>query len=164
MGDKKIVVFIIFLTAVILFGGVFVLSDSTNTSQVTSSTNAKAQIPQKEHNFGNIPYSGGNVEKAFIIKNVGSDTLKLSNVRTSCHCTKARISVDGEESPSFGMDGISSWVGEVGKSRQAKLIVTFDPAFHGPQGIGPVNRFVSVDTNDKNNSQLTFTVLGTIVK
>ena len=41
---------------------------------------------------------------------------------------------------------------------------TFDPAFHGPQGIGPVNRFVSVDTNDKNNSQLTFTVLGTIVK
>ncbi len=114
--------------------------------------------------WGNIPINGGNVTKTFTIKNTGTGALKLFNVKTSCHCTKAHVTIAQENSPDFGMDGVSSWVGEVPPGRQAKLTVIFDPAFHGPQGIGSLNRFVLVETNDGGNPKLTFTLTGTVIK
>ncbi|MDP2638474.1 MAG: DUF1573 domain-containing protein [Candidatus Levybacteria bacterium] len=164
MSEKRIIIFTIILTIGILFGGVYVLG-ATNSPQVAVSQNAKANVADsKNFDWGTIPMDKGNVEKTFTIKNTGTDTLKLYNIRTSCHCTKAYATIEGTNSPSFGMDNVSSWLGELGAGKEAKLTVVFDPAFHGPQGTGPINRFVSVETNDKTNSKLTFTLTGTVVK
>lgn len=165
MNDTKLVIVLTISTLIILFGGIFLVTKTTQTPEVTMSQNAKAYVVDPtSFDWGNIPINEGDATKTFIIKNTGSDVLKLMNVKTSCHCTKAYVTIDGKESPNFGMSGISSWVGKVAPKKEAKLTVIFDPAFHGPQGVGPINRFVLVETNDKGNSKLTFTLTGTVVK
>lgn len=165
MNDKKIIIVMIVSTIILLFGGIFFLTKTTGTSQITTTQNAKAYVADPtSFDWGPVPMNKGNVTKVFTIKNTGTDTLKLYNIKTSCHCTKAYVSINKVDSPSFGMDSLSSWTGEVPKGTEAKLTVIFDPAYHGPSGMGAINRFVSVETNDRANSKLTFTLTGTVVK
>jgi hypothetical protein len=97
----------------------------------------------------------GIVTKEFEIKNTGNQTLKLFNVSTSCMCTTAKF----EGSPEiFGMHTKSNSVKEVAPHQSTKLQVIFDPAFHGPSGIGPITRQVSVQTNDPDHTELDFTL------
>lgn len=162
MNEKKILILVSLVSLVILIGGVFLVSGSSSTPQVTASQNAKAVLGATSADWGRIPMNGGLVSKEFIIKNTGTDPLKLFNIKTSCHCTKATVTIDGNESPEFGMSSVSSWVGEVKPGSQAKLKVIFDPLYHGINGLGPISRYVNVETNDKSNSKLTFTVTGTV--
>lgn len=167
MNDKKYLILISGLTLSILFGGVIFISKSTNTSQakLVVTQNAKAEtIEPTSYDWGNIPMNKGNVTKIFTIKNNGTDSLKFSTIKTSCHCTKAHLTIDGKDSPDFGMSGVSDWVGELAPGGKAKLTVIFDPAYHGPQGVGPVTRFVSVETNARGNEKITYTLTGTVVK
>lgn len=166
MTEKKVIIGLALFTLVIIFGGVFLFgSTSTSAPQVKASSDAIAYtIEPTSFDWGTIQYSGEKATKTFTIKNNGKDTLKLYNVKTSCHCTNAYVTINGKESPRFGMSGVSSWVGEVAPKKEAKLTVIFDQSFHGPQGVGPVNRFVSVETNDKGTAKLTFTLTGTVVK
>lgn len=165
MNDKKIVIGLIVLTFLILGGGIYVLaSTSSAPPKVIASQNAKASVNQKTFDWGNIPYSGGNAVKDFVIKNTGSDVLKLSGVKTSCTCTKAQVSIDGKLSPYFSMHATSSWVGEISPGKEAKLTVIFDPTFHGPTGVGPMERLISVQTNDIQNPNLEFSLKGVVVK
>ncbi len=164
MTDKKIIIGLIIATLLILGGGIYVLSISSASVKITSSQNAKISVDQKTFDWGNIPYSGGNATKAFAIKNIGSDVLQLTGVKTSCTCTKAQIVIDGKSSPYFSMHSTSSWVGEVAPGKEAQLTVIFDPAFHGPIGVGPVERLVSMQTNDVQNPNLEFSLKGVVVK
>lgn len=165
MNDKKLIIGFIALTLLILGGGVFVLSSiGTTPAKITASQNAKALVDQKTYDWGNIPYSGGNVTKTFAIKNSGTDILQLSGIKTSCTCTKAQVSIDGKTSPYFSMHSTSSWIGEVPPGREAQLTVIFDPAFHGPTGVGPIERLISVRTNDAGNPNLEFSLKGVVVK
>lgn len=162
MNEKKIIVACVFLTLVILGGGVYFLSKDT--VQVGASQNARAQVDAKNYDWGKIAYDNGNVSKSFTIKNTGSDVLKLTNVKTSCTCTEAQISINGTKSPFFGMHSSSPWVGQVSPGKEAKLTVIFDPTFHGPSGVGPMTRLVSLETNDSKNPTLEFTLTGNVVK
>lgn len=165
MREKYVIILLALVTILILGGGVILISGSSTTSTgIIASAKAKASVLTTEYAWGNIPYGGGYAKKSFIIKNAGTDVLKLTNIKTSCHCTKANITIDGKESLYFGMSGASSWIGEVAPGKEATLNVVFDPAFHGPQGIGPVQRYISVETNDASNSKLTFTLTGTVIK
>lgn len=165
MNDKKFIIITALLTLVIMFGGITLLSSSSSSPQTSVTQNAKAEtIEATSFDWGNIPINGGSVSKSFTIKNTGTEALKLFNVKTSCHCTVANVTIDGKTSENFGMSGISSWIGEVKPGKVAKLTGVFDPAFHGPQGIGPVTRFVSVETNARGNEKITFTLTGTVTK
>lgn len=165
MNQKKIVIAFIVLTVAILGGGIYFLSITSATPQkVDSSQNAKLEVDQKTHDWGQIAYSGGNVSKTFAIKNSGTDVLQLTNIKTSCACTYAQVIIDGKPSPKFGMHTTSSWVGEVAPGKEASLTVIFDPAFHGPTGVGPMERLISVETNDIQNPSLEFTLKGVVVK
>lgn len=164
MNDKKLIIGFIVLTLLILGGGIFVLSSTSVSPKITASQNAKAQVDQKTFDWGNIPYSGGNATKTFTIRNTGTDVLKLTGVKTSCTCTKAQVTINGNNSPYFSMHSTSAWVGEIGPGKEAQLTVIFDPAFHGPSGVGPVERLISVETNDSNNPSLEFSLKGVVVK
>lgn len=164
MNDKKVIVIFIAITALILSGGVFFLTQASGLSKVEVSQNAKVSVDQLKFDWGQIAYEGGNVTKTFIIKNSGTDVLKLSNIKTSCHCTQAQVAIDGVTSPYFGMNSVSSWVGEVDPGKEAQMTVVFDPKYHGPQGVGPIERLVAVETNDASNKRLEFSLTGTVVK
>ena len=165
---KNPIVLMLFVTLVIMVGGVILVS-ATNQSapQVTASAAAKAYtVDPPSFDFGNIAYSGPKATKTFTIKNTGTGILELYNIRTSCHCTKAYLTIKGQDSPEFGMDmggNASSYVGKVNPGDTTKLTVVFDPAFHGSSGIGPVTRYVNIDTNDKGHPNLTFTITGVVV-
>ncbi len=163
MNDKKVVIGFILVTLLILGGGIYMLSANTS-SKITTSLSVKVSVDQKTYDWGNIPYSGGNVTKTFTIKNTGSDILKLSGVKTSCTCTKAQLTIEGKTSPYFSMHSTSSWVGEVPVGKEAQLTVIFDPAFHGPSGVGPIERLISVQTNDVQSPGLEFSLKGVVVK
>ena len=165
MEKKVIIIGTIITVLILLIAVVWMSSTNVEAPQVTASQNAKAYtIDATSADWGQIPMYKGDVIKIFRIKNTGTDVLKLFNIKTSCHCTKAFVTINGTDSPHFGMDGISSWVGEVAPGKEAKLTVDFDPAYHGPTGTGPITRFISVETNDKANSKLTFTVTGNVYK
>lgn len=164
MTDKKVIIGLIIFTLSILGGGIYVLSTSSAPVKITASQNARISVDQKTFDWGNIPYSGGNATKIFTIKNTGSDTLKLTGVKTSCTCTKAQVAIGGKSSPYFSMHATSAWVGEVAPGQEAQLTVIFDPAFHGPTGVGPIERIISMQTNDTQNPTLEFSLKGVVVK
>ncbi|MBI3109804.1 DUF1573 domain-containing protein [Candidatus Daviesbacteria bacterium] len=166
MSDKKIVIGIVLISLVILGGGVFLLSQTSSTKPqgVTLSQNAKAEALERTFDWGEIKYSGGNATKTFTIKNTGSDSLKLYNVKTSCACTIANLTIEGKVSPAFGMHTQSSWAGEVPTGKEAVLTVIFDPTFHGPTALGPMERLISMQTNDLTAPALEFKLTGNVVK
>lgn len=166
MFDKKFILGIVLVTALIIGGGIFLVSGDTKTasSQVEFSNGGKAELANSSIDWGKIAYQGGNKEVSFTIKNQGDTALKLRNVKTSCHCTKAEITIDGNVSPSFGMSGNSPWVGEVKPEGEAILKVIFDPAFHGVNGLGQIERYVKVETSDPAHRYLEFSAKGVVEK
>ncbi len=165
MNEKKLFIIIGIATILILVVGVFFLSSSNSlSSQTTASSKVKAIASETNYDWGKIDYNGPKATKTFVIKNKGSENLKLFNVKTSCHCTKAHISIDGTDSPDFGMSGASSWIGEVKPGKEAKLVIIFDQSYHGPEGVGQATRYTSVETNDSSNSKISFTTSGNVVR
>lgn len=162
--NNKIIIALLIGTFLILGVGVFVLSSSSAKPQLSLSQNAKAETTEKTFDWGQINYDGPKATKTFKIKNPGTETLKLSNVKTSCSCTSAQILIDKNQSPFFSMHSISSWTGEVQPGKEAELVVVFDQTFHGPSGVGPVERIISVETNDAKNPKIEFNLTGNVVK
>lgn len=163
MKQKSILIILGLITFTVLGLGVWLLSRPVGV-EVEKSDQAKAEVMETNHDWGEIKINGGNAEKVFLIKNAGTGPLRLSGVSTSCMCTTAQVIIDGKGSPFFGMHQKSSWVGEVPAGKEAELKIVFDPAFHGPSGIGQMTRQIEVDTNDKNSPKLEFTLKGNVVK
>lgn len=163
MSNRKIVGSIIAVTLVILIGGIILASKAPSPPKIVSSAQAQAETEETKHDWGTIPLNGGDVEKNFLIKNSGSGPLQLANIKTSCMCTEAQVIINGNESPYFGMHPNSSWLGELTPGQEAKLRVTFDPAFHGPQGVGQITRVVTVQTNDQNQPELEFILTADVI-
>lgn len=163
MKQKSVLIILGLITFAVLGLGVWLLSRPVGI-EVPKSDQAKAEVAEANHDWGEIKINGGKVEKIFMIKNSGSSALKLSEVSTSCMCTTAQVIIGGKGSPLFGMHQKSSWVGEIPAGEEAELKIVFDPAFHGPSGIGAMTRQITVATNDKANPKLEFLLKGIVVK
>jgi len=163
MNIKIIVGFI--LGTVILIGGSYALLTLTDTaSKIESSSNVKAIITSKiDHDWGTIGINDGKVSTTYTIKNEGTEPMKLFNISTSCMCTTAQVKIGEETSPEFGMHSNSQYTATLPAGKTAEVIATFDPAFHGPSGIGAITREIIVETNDKSNPQLSFTAEANVV-
>lgn len=165
--DKRILLIISLLTAVALFGGVFLFSSSGGPAKVEKTSGAQIQTFHKDFDFKNIKYDGGKATHAFPIRNNGSKDLVLANLSTSCMCTQVYFKKGEEKSPFFGMKGhtaVSDWKGALKPKEEAEVVVIFDPTAHGPQGIGPVSRLVSFETNDPQNPYVEFSFSAVVVK
>lgn len=86
-------------------------------------------IPVTDYDFGAIPPGPGNVSQVFYLQNTGSEPLIISNVVTSCGCTRALLSSS-----------------VIPPGTRADLTAIFDPDFHDIQG--PVKRVIWLETND----------------
>src|SRR3989344_4143538 len=155
MNEKNFLIGIIIFIIVAVLGG-FYFASRTGNSQVKANTQAKAKVTDAFFDWGKIGINKGSVEKVFEIKIEGKELLTLSNIATSCMCTTAQLILGDKKSPAFGMHAKSDYILEVPPQKSAKLKVVFDPAFHGPNGVGPINRQVTVATNDPENPELNF--------
>ena len=104
---------------------------------------------EKAFDFGEVSMAKGKVSHSFKIKNSGAGSLMINKIYTSCMCTEAALLKNGVKFGPYGMPGH----GFVPKIKQfldsgegAEIEVIFDPAAHGPAGVGPIERIVYLET------------------
>ncbi|MBI2103712.1 DUF1573 domain-containing protein [Candidatus Woesebacteria bacterium] len=147
----KILIIGTILTIAIIGGGVVLLANNKTESPITQEV-LGLEVAPNSYDLGNVPINGGLVSREYEIKNTTDKTLKLKKIATSCMCTQAKVSINGNETKLFGMEGHGdqnpSVNLEVPSGATAKVTAVFDPAAHGPQGIGPVDRSVYLTFSD----------------
>lgn len=162
--NTVLVGFVIFSIMIILLLGI-VLSNNSQPQTLKTNSSARLEVTgDTMHNWGKIDIKGGDVEKVFQIRNSGEDDLVITNFRTSCMCTEVQVNIEGKNGPIFGMHTRSGWRGVIKPGGTADLRVTFDPLFHGPQGVGPVTRMISFNTNDPMYNAVELRVAGNVVR
>lgn len=113
--------------------------------------------------FGTISMANGKVSHVFKVKNANAETVKVSKIYTSCMCTQASIKTQEGTAGPFGMPG-HGIIPKVNKNilpnEEAEVGVIFDPAAHGPAGIGRIERTVYVESD--NNKPLTLNFVVTV--
>ena len=102
------------------------------------------------YDFGTISMKAGNVSTTYRIKNEGAEPLALDKIYTSCMCTTATlVTANGRKQGPFGMPGhgpLKPATGQLAPGEMALLEVVFDPAAHGPSGVGRIERVITVET------------------
>jgi len=97
--------------------------------------------------FGRISMANGKVSHRYSIRNSGSTPLTITKLFTSCMCTTATLVTRSAQKGPFGMPG-HGWLASVSETlapeEVAQVDVVFDPAAHGPAGVGPTARTVTV--------------------
>ncbi len=115
-------------------------------------------------NFGETSMKKGPVTRSFSVKNDSAEPIVVTKVYTSCMCTVASLlTANGKEGP-FGMPGhgiVPSISAAIAAGETATVEVTFDPAAHGPAGIGPVDRVITVETSNGDSLTLGFRAIVT---
>lgn len=104
--------------------------------------------PSGSMNIGQVAYGGGIVSKSFDIKNTSDKSIKLRKITTSCMCTTAKVKIGNKETKLYGMEmngDLNPLIDfDIPAGATAQVIFDFDPAAHGPQGIGPIDRMVTL--------------------
>ncbi|PIR89477.1 MAG: hypothetical protein COU07_01080 [Candidatus Harrisonbacteria bacterium CG10_big_fil_rev_8_21_14_0_10_40_38] len=139
------------LGIVLLLAGGDVSGVSSGSSQ--NGTGSLTVVDSNYFDFGTISMSSGVVSHKFVLKNVGASPVVIRKFYTSCMCTSATLQIAGERFGPFGMrgHGIIPRVDQtLDLGDEAIVDVVFDPAAHGPAGVGQVNRVVTIE-NDANN-------------
>lgn len=162
MSNK--IIFGIGAAILIVAGVVFVArpdsSQKNNTVNVSNGLLGAIEIPEKTFDFGRISMTEGNVSHSFTIKNTGNEPVTINKMYTSCMCTTAVLKMNGKTFGPYGMPGhgfIPKINQEFGSGEEAIVEVTFDPAAHGPAGLGLIQRAIILENNTGELFQLSFT-------
>ena len=110
-------------------------------------TQASVTKPIPAYDFGLVSMAKGNVEHDFAITNTTDSDITINQAETSCMCTEAILKLpDGKEMGPYGMPGHGSRsVSAVVKPSEIITVrVIFNPAAHGPAGIGKIERVVTL--------------------
>ncbi|MBI2577562.1 MAG: DUF1573 domain-containing protein [Candidatus Wildermuthbacteria bacterium] len=115
--------------------------------------------------FGSISMEAGKVSHMFIVKNTSDKPALLNKMYTSCMCTTAFFRKgDGEQFGPYGMQGHggSQRLNQtVSPGEEAYVEVVFDPAAHGPAGVGRIERLVRMEVEGNDPVELQFSVVVT---
>ncbi len=149
-----------FLAVVALIAGIFWLSKSSSNGEknnVINTGSGKLIATEAFYDFGGISMTNGKVSHKFQIKNEGNVALEIEKMYTSCMCTEASLIKNGEKFGPFGMPG-HAFVPSLRQSLEAgesgEIEVVFDPAAHGPAGVGKIDRAIYLENGGKNLLEL----------
>lgn len=152
--EGKIIIAIIVGTVVLIGGLAFVMTKNSGGSGAkdalvsASEASGLEASPSGSINLGQVAYGGGIVSKTFEVKNVSGKPMKLRKITTSCMCTTAKVKIGSHETKFYGMEmsGDLNPLVDLGFPADGVATVTFDfdPAAHGPQGLGLFDRVVTL--------------------
>jgi len=155
---KKNIIGIVILLAALAVVGVLV-SKSTAVPQPQAAAASMITATEPTYDFGNISMKKGNVSREFLVKNTSTSPVMIEKLYTSCMCTNAQLRIGEKEYGPYGMPGHAA-VPKVGTEllpgQEATVTAIFDPAAHGPSGIGPVSRVVFLEDAAGGTLQLQF--------
>lgn len=116
----------------------------------TNTASAAFAADMSAFDFGTISMAAGNVTHDFIITNTSDAPVTITEMYTSCMCTSAELTVGEKRFGPYGMPGHAS-TQAVGATLQpgesATVMAMFDPAAHGPAGVGQVVREIYLETS-----------------
>ena len=106
----------------------------------------------------------GVVSHDFVFTNNSAEPLTITQIYTSCMCTTAIIksnqgAVGPFSMPGHGLTRPANIV--LAAAETATIKVTFDPAAHGPAGVGSINRTVTLEGEAGKLLDLTFSAVVT---
>lgn len=123
----------------------------------TSGPPGVLEVNERFYDFGTISMAKGKVTRTFRLRNTGGTPITIRRMSTSCMCTSATLIVGDRRRGPYGMPGhgyIPRIDQEIEAESEASVDVTFDPAAHGPAGVGPIQRVVTIETVDGPELQL----------
>jgi|SRR3989338_1815652 len=163
--QSAIITFIVI--ALVLVGILLVASRNKITGEngeanVIAPLNATSvlSIAESFYDFGSVSMAKGIVTHDFILTNNSSGVVDIGKVWTSCMCTEAVLKAGNRESGPFGMPGHGSVKKanlSLGPGEQVIVQVQFDPAAHGPAGVGPTKRDIYLIVGEDEEVALSFT-------
>ncbi|MEK9173107.1 MAG: DUF1573 domain-containing protein [Patescibacteria group bacterium] len=166
MKQKNIIIFAAIILVALI--GIGALSrNSSGNSKVPVQSAGMLNTLEEDFDFGTISMKNGNVSKVFELKNEGPESIFISKVYTSCMCTAAKVTdAKGVTSGPYGMPGhgggISKANVEVGPGETVKVEAIFNPAAHGPSGVGLANRTVFIETNSTQTPKVELSFKATV--
>lgn len=119
---------------------------------------------QSNFDFGTVSMAAGKVTHRYQIKNANATPVVIRKISTSCMCTTAQLVKGGKKLAVYGMPGhgyVPNLDAPIEPNEQAVVEVVFDPAAHGPAGIGQIDRLVSIYTGAEEPLELSFNALVT---
>ena len=150
--------------AILILGGVIWIArpgTKNNTASLSTKSNGVLTLEESNnYNFGSISMAAGKVTHQFKIKNTGTGPVTIEKIYTSCMCTEEALVKNEERFGPYGMPGhgfIPKINQVLNRDEQAEIEVIFDPAAHGPAGIGKIQRVVTVENNAGEPLQLNLT-------
>ncbi|OGY58553.1 MAG: hypothetical protein A3H06_01425 [Candidatus Colwellbacteria bacterium RIFCSPLOWO2_12_FULL_44_13] len=153
-------VIVLFLAGVVLIAWPSASNVPEETASVSDSSPSTLKLSESSFDFGTISMKAGKVQRMFGVTNTGTTPVEVEKLYTSCMCTTAKWTQGDDRRGPFGMPGHAS-VPALNATLQpgetANVQVEFDPAAHGPAGIGPVNRLVYLDTGSGTPLEFEFT-------
>ncbi len=150
------------IVGILILGGLIWIArpDGKSTSSVQANSNGVLTVEESSnYDFGTISMAAGNVTRIFKIRNSSSDTVVISKMYTSCMCTTATLTKGDQRFGPFGMPGhvaVPKIDQTVNPNEEVTVEVVFDPAAHGPAGVGPIQRVVTIENNAGSPIELQF--------
>jgi len=132
---------------------------SKNSGNLSVSANSALIISEQAYDFGTISMEKGKVSHVFEVKNSGNETVTIDKVYTSCMCTKAIITnSEGKQQGMFSMPGHGGGSAEanipIKANETIRVEAIFDPAAHGPSGVGKADRSIYLETNSAQSPKI----------
>lgn len=137
----------VILGVIIWLGGA---AKNQNSGGLAASSGGLLAAEETSFDFGKISMAEGDVAHKFKIKNSGAETVAINKIYTSCMCTAAKLEVGGEQWGPFGMPGHGFTPKlniKLAPGEKSEVETIFDPAAHGPAGVGMIERVIYLDTD-----------------
>ncbi|MBI4294305.1 MAG: DUF1573 domain-containing protein [Betaproteobacteria bacterium] len=131
---------------------------------VESRSNGAFTVSETKYDFGKISMAAGKVTHRYRIANAGADPIVIRKLYTSCMCTTAALVKGVRKFDPYGMPGhgaIPTLNESLAPKEVALIEVVFDPAAHGPAGVGPIERVVTVENSSGQPLELAFSAVVT---
>ncbi|OGF86964.1 hypothetical protein A3B19_00835 [Candidatus Giovannonibacteria bacterium RIFCSPLOWO2_01_FULL_46_32] len=141
------------LASAVILGGIIWLGNLSKTQNAGGDyavAGGKLAVEETNFDFGKISMAAGNVRHAFKIKNAGAVPVTVNKIYTSCMCTAASLKTAAGEWGPFGMPGhgLTPKLNiKLAPGAETELEAIFDPAAHGPAGVGQIERVIYLDTS-----------------
>ena len=146
-------------TFALLFGGMYLMSRPQPQVSVNPQATGQLTVAESFYDFGSVSMAKGLVTHKFTLTNAGSVPATVTKMYTSCMCTKAKLTVADQSWGPIGMPGhtaIPNLSVQIEPGQTAEVEAVFDPAAHGPAGVGVIERQVTLELNGQSPLQLSF--------
>lgn len=142
------------VVAIVLF-----VAANAGTPSASSSSDGRVVADHATYDFGQLSMANGTVTHRFELKNPSGTPVVLTKIVTSCMCTTAEVKDSGGAMLGrFGMPGHGGGSAAanitVAPGAAVALDAVFDPAAHGPSGVGRANRSIMIETNSSATPRL----------